>query len=107
MYKVKGAASLKDTWFRTGGFTSTLIVPATPDGSLAEKVRMNLEKGRQPVGTRIKVIEDGGISSQICMVKSNQFPRSQCGRTDCIICLQKDGNIGTLLCDKSNVGYSG
>ena len=57
-------SSLKDTWFRTGGYTSTLIVPATHDGILAEVVRKNLEKGRQPSGTKTKVLEDGGRSSR-------------------------------------------
>ena len=32
-------SNLRDTWFRSGGYTSTLTVPATPDGVLAERVR--------------------------------------------------------------------
>ena len=43
-------SSLKDNWFRSGGYTSTLTVPVTPSGVLAEKVRENLKKGRQPGG---------------------------------------------------------
>ena len=54
--------SLKDTWFRVRGYTSTLTVPATPNGVLAEKVRNKLEKGRQPANTKTKVVEDGGRS---------------------------------------------
>ena len=29
-------SNLRDTWFRSGGYTSTLTVPATPHGVLAE-----------------------------------------------------------------------
>ena len=64
-------SSLKDTWFRKGVFTSTLIVPATPDNCLASKVKKNLDKGRQPAGTKTKVVEDGGVSSKAGIVKSN------------------------------------
>ena len=34
-------SSLRDTWFRSGGYTSTLTVPA-------ERVKKSLEKSRQP-----------------------------------------------------------
>ena len=46
-----------DTWFRTNGATSTLTVPATPNGLLAELVRKNLKVSRSPSGTLTKVIE--------------------------------------------------
>ena len=99
------ASSLRDTWFRTGGFTSTLTVPVTPDGALADKVKKNLDKGRQPLGTRIKVLEDGGISAQQGAVKSNPFPRQECARPDCLLCFQKDGEDVGMSCEKCNVGY--
>ena len=87
------ASSLKDTWFRSGGYTSTLTVPATPDGLLAEKVRRNLEKGRQPAGTKVKVLEDGGRGARRGLVRSNQFPRENCQRLDCQLCFQADGKM--------------
>ena len=97
----------RDTWFRSGGFTSTLTVPATPNGLLAEIVRKNLDKGRQPVGTKTKVIEDGGVGASCGIVKSNTFPRDKCERWDCVLCLQKDGEKVGLECDKNNIGYEG
>ena len=96
----------RDTWFRSGGFTSTLTVPATPNGLLAELVRKNLTKGRQPPGTKTKVIEDGGVGAHCGVVKSNPFPRDKCER-DCVLCLQKEGEGVTLVCDKNNIGYEG
>ena len=53
------SATQKDTWFRSGGHTITLSVPATENSSLAEKVRNNLKRGRQPLETKTKVIEKG------------------------------------------------
>ena len=81
--------NMRDTWFRKGGFTSTLLVPATPDVILAEKVKKNLEKGRQPKGTKIKVLEDGGISTQLGVVNPNPFPKDGCHRADCLVCSQR------------------
>ena len=100
-------SSQRDTWFRSGGFTSTLTVPATANGLLAEMVRSNLDKGRQPPGTKIKVIEDGGVGAGCGIIRSNPFPRDKCERGDCALCLQKDGEMMGLVCDKSNIGYEG
>ena len=105
MKQMNQMSNLKDTWFRKGGFTSTLIVPATPDSCLASKVKKNLDKGRQPAGTKTKVVEDGGVSSKAGIVKSNQFPRVQCDRDDCVICIQQAGRLKQIQCDKANVGY--
>ena len=99
--------SMKDTWFRVGGYTSTLMVPATPNGVLAEKVRENLEKGRQPAKTKTKVIENGGSSVRKGIVQSNQFPRQKCERENCLLCLQQEGENKSVICDKENIGYAG
>ena len=95
----------RDTWFRSGGYTSTLTVPATENSSLAEKVRRNLESGRQPKGTKTKVIEDGGKSAKCGIVKSNPFPRQTCERELCMLCFQQAGSFA--VCDRSNCGYKG
>ena len=100
----KESSSQKDTWFRKDGFTSTLTVPATPNSSLAEMVRQNLNKSRQPEGTRTKVIEDGGKDTKAGLVKSNQFPRVRCDRDQCILCIQQHEQK-QIQCDKGNVGY--
>ena len=63
----------KDTWFRSSGCTSTLTVPVSPNGILAEKVRKNLLRGRQPEGTKTKVVEDCGRTSRSGLVKPNLF----------------------------------
>ena len=100
-------SSQKDTWFRSGGFSSTLTVPVTPGGVLADRVRNNLAKGRQPKGTKTKVVEDGGLCTKNVLSKSNQFPRDKCGRDDCVICLQREENKSSVQCVKRSVGYEG
>ena len=97
----------RDTWFRAGGATSTLTVPATPDGILADEIRKNLCKGRQPQGTQTRVIEDGGRCSTAGLIRTNQFPREMCRRVDCLLCVQKDGDGENSRCESSNVGYEG
>ena len=94
----------KDTWFRKDGYTSTLTVPATPDSYLAKLVKDSLKKGRQPEGTKTKVIEDGGVCTKAGIVKSNQFPRSKCHREECMVCIQQDGRVKQVQCDKGNIG---
>ena len=92
----------KDTWFRTNGATSTLTVPATPNGLLAELFRKNLKESQSPAVTLTKVIESGGISSQMNLVKSNQFPKETCLSIDCLPCFQKGGSKSQ--CVKNNIG---
>ena len=88
-------------------FLSTLTVPATPNCILASLVRGNLERSRKPAGTLTKIVESGGISSQLNLVKSNQFPREKCHRSDCLLCVQHDGNRNQTGCVKNNIGYEG
>ena len=99
--------SLKDTWFRAGGYTSTLTVPSTPNGGLAEEVRKSLAKGRQPEQTNTKVIEDGGRSVRVGLIKSDQFPRETCNREDCPLCTGQERGKKGISCDKENIGYEG
>ena len=104
--EVEKQSSSKDGWFRSDGATSTLTVPSTPNGALAEKVRENLSRGRQPAGTRTKVIESGGVLTNAGILKSNQFPITNCLRADCVLCFQKDGEKPTT-CQVNGIGYQG
>ena len=97
----------RHTWFRSSGATSTLTVPTTPGGTLADEVRRNLDRSRQPEGTKTKVIEDGGVSSRVGLVKTNQFPRLDCHRDDCVLCLQRVGEAQMSGCMLNSVSYEG
>ena len=50
------------------------------------------------------MVEDGGVSSKSGIVKSNQWSRNNCERSDCVICYQKDGK-SVKKCMKNNVDY--
>ena len=106
----KQALNRNDTWFRKGGFTSTLCVPPTPGGALAKLIGDNLKNGRQANGTKTKIVEGNGLSSGQEMTKSDQFPQEECHRADCAICVRRDGENnmkGQSMCMKSSVGYEG
>ena len=105
--EMRGKQNQNDTWFRSGGATSTLTVPTTPGGCLADDVRKSLLQGRQPLGTKIKVIEDGGVSSRVGLVKTNQFPKDECGRGDCVLCQQRGGEGHVSNCWVNNIAYEG
>ena len=69
-------------------------------------MRKNLSRGRQPKGTRTKVIESGGMLTNAGILKSNQFPINDCQRIDCVLCFQKDGEEKTT-CQVNSIGYEG
>ena len=54
-----------------------------------------------------KVVEDGGVCARNILVKSNQFPREECSRNDCVICFQRDGEGKSVKCVRNNIGYEG
>ena len=83
----------------------TLTVPVSPDRILAEKVRKNLLRGRQPGGTKTKVVEDCGRTSRSGLVKPNQFCKLDCGRSDCVLCFHVDKK--STKCIMGNVGNVG
>ena len=72
---------------------------------LAESIRENLKKSRQPTGTKTLVMEDGRIGEQRGLTKSNQFTGNKCEHSDCLLCLQGEKQGGGTKCDRSNVGY--
>ena len=41
------------------------------------------------------------------LTRANPFPREECGRSDCVLCFQRDGSGKRTKCTESNVGYQG
>ena len=58
----------KANWFKTGGYTTVLFCPWTPNGVLAKRWKEVEERGAVMRGWRYKVIEQSGqpISSILC-----------------------------------------
>ena len=98
----RGGKSRKDNWFRAEGFTSTLSLMPTPDSQLARQTTEALDRCPPPTGTKTKVIERGGRTTQHELVSSNPFPRKQCHREDCGMCAEKASNG---MCYRPCVGY--
>ena len=57
--------SAKTQWFKTGGFTTVMFVPSTPDGKLAKMLREIEERNATERGWRIKIVERGGQNSAL------------------------------------------
>ena len=57
-----GSKTEKSSWFRKGGFTNTLNIPATPGGKLASLVKEALARCPAPGNTKTRVVERGGRS---------------------------------------------
>ena len=82
----EGGKSDKTSWFKKLGYQNTIMLPATMDGELTNKVRKALEASQPPMGFRTLVLEDGGRSVKSDLVRSNPFPRLSCNRDNCLMC---------------------
>jgi hypothetical protein len=89
--KEEEGVSNKGTWFRKGGYTATYTVPATRDSTLVLSTRQALERTTGPDHTKVKVLERPGVSILSGLVKSNPFPRQNCGRHNCPLDWMKGG----------------
>ena len=94
----------KRTWGTKGGFTAPVIVPATPGGELARRLREVAEAEAIP-GLKFKISERGGMTIERQLQKSNPTGSSECGRPTCGPCSQPGGNGGSKLCQKNNIVY--
>ena len=73
----------KATWFRQEGATATLMVPWTPDSSLAKGLRKVLESVEGPKGTKVKIVEKPGVKITAMVQNMRNFRRLSCGRLKC------------------------
>ena len=75
----------KATWFRAQGATATIMVPWTPESSLARKLREVVKSSGGPRGTSVKVVERPGQSIMSQVSSGKLFTRESCGRDTCPI----------------------
>jgi hypothetical protein len=104
----EGTARKGEAWYRKGGFTSVLWVPATPEGELLNRIKEKLERTIPPKGTRMKLVQKGGKMSITTVANNNQFNRKHCGRKMCQPCQkggEEEGSKGQ--CYKGGIGYLG
>ena len=101
-----GGRKTKANWFRNtrDNTTTTMTVPTTPGGLLLKNLQTSLASCPAPGKCRTKVLEGEGVTVQRQIVRSNPFPRSTCGRPDCVLDQQSDGGCKEQ-CYQEGVGY--
>jgi hypothetical protein len=86
--EAKGGKKNKATWFRKRGKegeteeTSILRIPYT-EGVLKKRINNEIQRGKNPPGTKVKVQEDSGERLLHQLVKPDPFAKESCGRPDC------------------------
>ena len=72
----------KQTWFRKGGYSSVIFVPATPKSEL----KIKLEKDIRESGMKIKIVEKAGVNVKRMLQRSDPFKNRKCNKEDCFVC---------------------
>ena len=75
--------TMKATWFRKLGATTTIKVPATKNSELAKEIRLVLGQYTGPKGTTVKVQEQPGRPVLSGLISSNPFTTGHCPKGDC------------------------
>ena len=95
----------KATWFRKEGATATLMVPWTPNSSLARMLRQVVKDYQGPRGTSVKVTEKPGLAVMSMVQGKKRFRRPSCGRTKCP--LSSAGQDCFDACYQEGIIYTG
>ena len=92
----------KRNWGTKGGHIAPIIVPSTPGGELARRLREVAEREAIP-GLRFKIAERGGKTVGGQLQRPNPTESPGCQKEDCQVCRQPGGGGGR--CRKTNVTY--
>jgi hypothetical protein len=104
----EGKENKGEVWYKKGGFTSVLWVPATPEGELVNRIKKKLDQTIPPEGMKMKIVQKGGKMAINTVASNNQFNRGHCRRDKCQPCEkggQLEGSKGA--CYKGGIGYVG
>ena len=82
---------------------TVLFVEHTPDGTLAKRLREQLERMEQTIGFKIKVVEHAGTKLKDMFSLTNLWGGSQCERKDCTTCTQEGEEISD--CKRRGIVY--
>ena len=89
------------SWYRRGGYTTTLFVPPTPGSGLKNLLQQAEARVCQGTGTRIRVVERAGRTLKSMLYTSDPSTKISCSLSDCMPC--KGKTFGT--CRTHNVVY--
>ena len=88
----------KRQWFRKGGYSSNIVVPATPGSEL----RRRLENDVRGSGVKIRIVERAEVNVKRVLQRSDPLRRGEdCGKNDCLVCTT--GGKGS--CKSSGITY--
>ena len=77
----------KHSWVSKGRYTSSIIIPATPDSELANEMRKVCERiAKMNPKCSFKIVEKGGLTIERLLMNPNPTENNVCGRPKCIPC---------------------
>ena len=92
----------KYKWSTKGGHIAPIFVPPTPNGELANYLKM-IADNEAEAGVHFKIIETGGISLRSILQKSNPLKTLGCDNADCLPCKEGRGAGGD--CEGGGMNY--
>ena len=96
----------KHSWVSKGGYTSSIIIPATPNSELANDMRKVCERiAKMNPKCNFKIVEKGGLTIERLLMNPNPTESNVCDRPKCIPC-RKNPDQKKRICSKSNVLYN-
>ena len=92
----------KMNWSNRGGYISPIFVPPTPNGELANELKLIAEKEAE-AGIMFRIVETGGRSIKSMLQKSNPSSTLGCDAAACLPCRTGQGEGGN--CRASGINY--
>ena len=71
---------------------SILFVPRTNRGELLTRLRLGENKLAELLGSRVKLVERGGLKLSATLTQKNPWGDAGCGRGGCKLCEESDSN---------------
>ena len=89
------------TWYKTGGHSTVLFVPATPNSELANRLREKEQTNSQGRDWSVKIVETSGRTLKSSLQRADPTPKTPCNNNNCMCC--NNGNLGQ--CSKEGAVY--
>ena len=84
----RGGKNSSDSWYKRKVVkgqtpTSVLRVPYTTKSRLKTLTQNTIEKMKSPHGTKMAIVEGGGVKLKNLLFKPDPFPKEKCDKVDC------------------------
>ena len=105
-WRMEGGRPDTSTWFRKGGITGVLRVPASKNERIKRKVENVLREVPGPSGQSIKVLERPGPSIRTSVMKNDPFPKLNCIRNNCPLTNSSTDGSCKMKCYLEGANYT-